>query len=496
MTLALRYAVRSDVGLLREGNEDSAYAGPRLLAVADGMGGHAAGEVASAVAISALAALDERPARERPARRARRRGRRGQPHAARHGRRRPVDRGHGHHAHRHALVRRPGWRCATSATPAPTCCATASSTRSPTTTPWSSRWSTRAGSAPRRPPPTRSARCSCGRSTAAATSSRTCRCARPRSGDRYLLCSDGLSGVVSEQTLHQTLATVADLDDVVRQLIELAIRRRRPGQHHLHRRRRGGQRDRGPAAQRGVGAGGRRHQRQRAACAALREPGRPATVLTQTAPQAAIVIAHDDPVPRAAGGAALVDEAEPEDHARRRLPIVKSLVALLLIVDHRRRLRGMALHPDAVLRGRGRRARRHLPWGQPERGRAEACPASTSGPRSRWPRCRSPTRRRSAPRSAPPAWPAPRPSWRTIRGEYQKCQAAHQSLQVFEQKQSAYTKALDAYKKKHHQTTAAPVRNKAGKVVATPPAKPAGTQPTIPPDCPAPSAAAGTGTAP
>jgi serine/threonine protein phosphatase PrpC len=58
MTLALRYAVRSDVGLLREGNEDSAYAGPHLLAVADGMGGHAAGEVASAATITTLASLD------------------------------------------------------------------------------------------------------------------------------------------------------------------------------------------------------------------------------------------------------------------------------------------------------------------------------------------------------------------------------------------------------------------------------------------------------
>jgi protein phosphatase len=59
VTLALRFAARSHPGLLRTNNEDSVYAGPRLLAVADGMGGAAAGDVASAVTIAALAPLDE-----------------------------------------------------------------------------------------------------------------------------------------------------------------------------------------------------------------------------------------------------------------------------------------------------------------------------------------------------------------------------------------------------------------------------------------------------
>ncbi|MFG2088823.1 MULTISPECIES: Stp1/IreP family PP2C-type Ser/Thr phosphatase [unclassified Spirillospora] len=59
MTLGIRYAARSDVGMLREGNEDSAYAGSHLLAVADGMGGHVGGEIASAAAIEALRALDK-----------------------------------------------------------------------------------------------------------------------------------------------------------------------------------------------------------------------------------------------------------------------------------------------------------------------------------------------------------------------------------------------------------------------------------------------------
>ena len=48
-------AARSAVGLVRNGNEDSALASAHLIAVADGMGGHAAGEVASSLAITTLA---------------------------------------------------------------------------------------------------------------------------------------------------------------------------------------------------------------------------------------------------------------------------------------------------------------------------------------------------------------------------------------------------------------------------------------------------------
>lgn len=58
MSLSLRYAARSHVGLIRDGNEDSGYAGPRLLVVADGMGGQAAGEVASSVVVQTMAQLD------------------------------------------------------------------------------------------------------------------------------------------------------------------------------------------------------------------------------------------------------------------------------------------------------------------------------------------------------------------------------------------------------------------------------------------------------
>jgi PPM family protein phosphatase len=56
--MILRIAAVSDRGLAREINEDSLHAGSALIAVADGMGGLPAGEVASEIAIRSLAALD------------------------------------------------------------------------------------------------------------------------------------------------------------------------------------------------------------------------------------------------------------------------------------------------------------------------------------------------------------------------------------------------------------------------------------------------------
>ena len=58
MTLHLRWAAVTDQGHVRSNNEDCYYAGEHLLVVADGMGGMAAGDVASRVAVEALSALD------------------------------------------------------------------------------------------------------------------------------------------------------------------------------------------------------------------------------------------------------------------------------------------------------------------------------------------------------------------------------------------------------------------------------------------------------
>jgi serine/threonine protein phosphatase PrpC len=222
MTLVLRYAVRSDVGLLREGNEDSAYAGPRLLAVADGMGGHAAGEVASSLTIASMAELDaEQPGADMLAELA-------SAVAAANTRLQemivanPAVEGmgttltalfwsDGHAAvchigdsrgyllrehelyqitHDHTLVQSLVDEGRISADDVST-----------------------------HPQRSLLLRALDGRSVAEPDLS----VHEGQPGDRYLLCSDGLSGVVSDETLRETLATIADPEAVTRQLIDLAL---------------------------------------------------------------------------------------------------------------------------------------------------------------------------------------------------------------------------------------------------------------------------------
>jgi PPM family protein phosphatase len=222
MTLVLRYAVRSDVGLLREGNEDSAYAGPRLLAVADGMGGHAAGEVASSLTIASMAKLDSEPPggdmlAELASAVVTANARLQEMIIAN-----PAVEGmgttltalfwsDGHAAlchigdsrgyllregelyqitHDHTLVQSLVDEGRISADDVPT-----------------------------HPQRSLLLRALDGRSVAEPDLS----VHDGQAGDRYLLCSDGLSGVVSDETLRETLASIEDPEAVARQLIELAL---------------------------------------------------------------------------------------------------------------------------------------------------------------------------------------------------------------------------------------------------------------------------------
>jgi serine/threonine protein phosphatase PrpC len=223
MTLALRYAVRSDVGLLREGNEDSAYAGPHLLAVADGMGGHAAGEVASSATITTISSLDsERPGIDLVSALA---------EAVAMANMRlqelvisdPATEGMGttltamlwldghaalcHIGDSRAYLLRSGqfYQITHDHTLVQSLVDEGKITEDDVAT---------------HPHRSLLLRALDGRTIAEPDLSQL----ETMPGDRLLLCSDGLSGVVTEQTLHQTLSSVWDPDKAALQLVELAIK--------------------------------------------------------------------------------------------------------------------------------------------------------------------------------------------------------------------------------------------------------------------------------
>ncbi len=62
--MRLRYSALSDVGRVRRDNQDSGYAGPHLLVVADGVGGSARGDIASSATVEELRRLDVPPTEE------------------------------------------------------------------------------------------------------------------------------------------------------------------------------------------------------------------------------------------------------------------------------------------------------------------------------------------------------------------------------------------------------------------------------------------------
>jgi serine/threonine protein phosphatase PrpC len=484
MTLALRYAVRSDVGLLREGNEDSAYAGPRLLAVADGMGGHAAGEVASAVAISALAGLDgDLPASELVDALADAVARANQilhdmvaadPSIGGMGttltamlwsgsrvalchigdsRAYVLSRGELRQiTHDHTLVQ--------------------SLVDDGRISP---------GEAATHPQRSLLLRALDGTSDAEPDLSLR----EARMGDRYLLCSDGLSGVVSEETLHRTLATIAEPDDAVLQLVELAIK--------------GGGPDNitcivadvvdsatapRPPSNVSVVAGAASNGSTPTQLRTNSPAGR-AHVLTQTTPQAAIVVAHDDPAP-VASESALDEGIRP----RRRWPIVTSLVALLLIVIVGGGYGGWRYTQDQYYVGTSDGKIAIF------RGINEAVAGinlSHVYQRTAIPLSGVPTIDLQSIQGTIPATSLADAQRivGNIRSDYQTCLNAYAKLAAYKQARAKYHAALSAYRKKYGTTR--PTRVK-GRTVR-PPTPPRETQPTIPAGCPGP-AATGTGGTP
>ena len=235
MTLVVRAVAATDQGLVRSNNEDAVFVGNRLLVVADGMGGLPAGEVASDILVRALAVVDAMPDTGEPlqdliaALRDRQRAHRGR------GRRRRRPRRHGHDGDRVAALRRPGGGAQRRRLPL------LSGTRRELTqftrddtyvqalvdqgvlTPDDARRH------PQRALVTQAVQGGPFRPAG--------RLVPVRPGDRFLLCSDGLSDYVEDAVIAATLLANPDRKTAAAELVAPHAGERRPRQRHGDRRR-------------------------------------------------------------------------------------------------------------------------------------------------------------------------------------------------------------------------------------------------------------------
>ena len=228
----------SDVGRVRPHNEDSGFVGPYVALVADGVGGAAAGEIASATAAYAASARRARPARAAPGARPRRGATPAAATASGSGVQRDLDRLGMATTLTMVVTDGRTSRSATSATPAATCCATASCARSPRDHTYVQHL------------------VDTGQLSAEARATHPWRNVVLRSvdgdpegggldvvrldvrvGDRLLLCSDGLTDLVDDARIAGGARAPRSRDEAAADADPAGAGRRRPRQHHLRGRR-------------------------------------------------------------------------------------------------------------------------------------------------------------------------------------------------------------------------------------------------------------------
>jgi PPM family protein phosphatase len=297
-----------------------------------------------------------------------------------------------------------------------------------------------------------------------------------KAGDRYLLCSDGLSSVVSEDTLHRILATVPDPEGAVLQLVELAIK--------------GGGPDnitcivadvvdsasalRPPtriSVLAGAASNGDRPTLR------TNSPAGRAHALSQTTPQAAIVVDHDDPAPRRPRDD---DDSDAEPHSRRRWPLVTSILVLLAIVIIGGAYAGWRYTQDQYYVGTdGSNVAIFQGINETVAGvRLSHVYQHTDIPLAGVLTTDQATIRATIDSSSGLA--GARSILNNIRSSFEACQTAIHNHAVYQQELTAYNTAKASYLKKHHNLRQVVVK---GKVKASPPKAPKAPAP-IPPNCP------------